>query len=129
MTVYTSSPDSLGLVTKLIASHAVLSQAINHYCVLPLYDFGLEGPFLAGSSQKVRCAAVGLNFGLSYLTGGSPCMEVVGNGMRQCWRLQRELVRYADAGTLLPFRREDRTRLTWWTNWFNFWGGVLFCVG
>ncbi|KAL3132451.1 hypothetical protein ABBQ32_009005 [Trebouxia sp. C0010 RCD-2024] len=32
-------------------------------------------------------------------------------------------------GTILPFRRQDCTRLTWWTNWFNFWGGVLFCVG
>ena len=33
------------------------------------------------------------------------------------------------AGTILPFRKEDRFRLTWWTNWWNFWGGVLFCVG
>ena len=44
--------------------------------------------------------------------------------------LEEELLwRHADAGTLLPFRKEDRTRLTWWTNWFNFWGGILFCVG
>lgn len=33
------------------------------------------------------------------------------------------------AGTILPFRKQDLFRLTWWTNWFNFWGGVLFCVG
>ncbi|KAA6428279.1 MAG: hypothetical protein FRX49_01875 [Trebouxia sp. A1-2] len=32
-------------------------------------------------------------------------------------------------GTILPFRKQDRFRLTWWTNWWNFWGGVLFCVG
>jgi len=35
----------------------------------------------------------------------------------------------SDAGTILPFRKEDRFRLTWWTNWWNFWGGILFCVG
>ena len=33
------------------------------------------------------------------------------------------------AGTILPFRKQDVFRLTWWTNWFNFWGGILFCVG
>ena len=42
---------------------------------------------------------------------------------------QEEFLEHADVGTLLPFQQEDRTRLTWWTNWFNFWGGVLFCVG
>lgn len=48
---------------------------------------------------------------------------------QNCWCLQEVILWHGHAGTILPFRRQDCTRLTWWTNWFNFWGGVLFCVG
>ena len=30
-------------------------------------------------------------------------------------------------GVLWPFRKSDWRSYTWWINWWNFWGGFLFC--
>lgn len=33
------------------------------------------------------------------------------------------------AGVLLPIQKGDCIRLTWWINWCNFWGSILYCIG
>lgn len=33
------------------------------------------------------------------------------------------------AGVFVPTQKQDRRRLTWWINWLNFWGAVMYCIG
>ncbi|KAL3141403.1 hypothetical protein ABBQ32_004975 [Trebouxia sp. C0010 RCD-2024] len=32
-------------------------------------------------------------------------------------------------GVLVPTQKRDGRRLTWWINWLNFWGAVMYCIG
>ena len=33
------------------------------------------------------------------------------------------------AGVFVPTQKQDGRRLTWWINWLNFWGAVMYCIG
>lgn len=50
----------------------------------------------------------------------------------QCSLLSFPLLALTSAlvpGVLVPTQKRDGRRLTWWINWLNFWGAVMYCIG